>query len=95
MSENNKKEITKQPNLFNGRMSLSHNKEEDKIVFDIVKKHMEENNIKTFIGAVKDIILKKNPNTEPIKHIHYWIPVSKEDIPKNMFENEQNISTKS
>ena len=85
MSEQTKDKKT----LFNGRMILSSTNEKDRAVHEKIQQYMKQNSIKTFMGAVKDMILKKELEAEPIQHVHYWIPVSKDDIPERIY-NENN-----
>ena len=72
--------------LFNGRMILSSSNDKDRAVHEKVQQYMKQNSIKTFMGAIKDMILKKEVEAEPIQHIHYWIPINKDDIPGNIYQ---------
>lgn len=71
--------------LFRGRLVL---KEEDRELFDKIQAFMEENSIKTIAGAIK-LMLERYDNVQenPIKHVHYWLPVNKEDIPLDVLNN--------
>ena len=72
--------------LFHGRMRLYATSKKDIAVHEKVQQYMKDNNIKTFMGAVKDMIFKKELEAEPIQHVHYWIPVNKDDIPENIYQ---------
>ena len=73
--------------LFHGRMMLSSTSKKDRDVHEKVQKYMKNNNIKTFMGAVKDMISRKEIEAQPMQqHVHYWIPVDKDDIPVNIYQ---------
>jgi len=80
--------MPKEKNLFNGRFILKPKSKDDEKIYEIVTKYMEENNISTFTGALKAFLIDSNKKQKPKENIniHYWIPVSKDDIPQNIID---------
>ena len=82
--------MSKENNLFNGRLTLKRSSADDKKFYEIVKRYMTVNNIATFTGATKKLLIELNESSKTKENInvHYWIPVSKEDVPKNLISGE-------